>query len=391
MTLLLRFIAALVLLGISQCVLCLTPAELAERGEFSKAYSMMPHDQGKATLNVFFGRPDLNLDLSGLPTASAACPDESDREISGREWVIENSRDRKVLMFNENHYGMRERIFLRKLLPELRNIGFSHIGFEALLHNAENVEGRYSPASDLYTREPLFAALLREAESLGFNVFGYEPELSDLENLSPHKRFELREEGQAKHIKHQLDAAAEGDRFVIFAGWSHIAKKPVPAPGGPGLWMAGRLKEQTGIDPLVVDLTSCVDVGDGPIDWNGRILLDESDLPIGFGRDAHAFDAELRLPASSHASEKASGFYRQTLGYPVSIPDDLLSMDQSVLIEARAVTHTLNEAAFDRILLHPGERHPIYLPPGHFRVIARSGSGEIIGSQDISVDSDGHD
>lgn len=377
----------LTLLILPSQILAESLAERAESGRFASAFSEVPHDQGTATLNAFFGRPDLNVALENIPRPSDACPDSAASNAAGREWLIANVENHKVLMFNENHYGLRERVFVRKMLPALRDQGFTHIGFEALRHDAVNIDGRYLPATEIYTREPLFAALLRESESLGFSVFGYEPDPPmGVEALTPQQRFELRETGQAEHIAGVIQAAGEDARFVIFAGWSHIAKEPVPAPGGSALWMAGRLMEKTGITPLSIDLTSCVDTAPEEPDWAGRLLLDEIERPMGFGRDAHAFDAEFRLPALGAYQNGSPGFYRQSLGSPVAIPEVFLESDEPVLIEARNLQAAADAAAFDRLLLSPGDRYPLYLPPGEYQLIARSAEGEILATKLIAVD-----
>ncbi len=365
------------------------PAERAELGEFKALFDESPNNQVVATLNVFFGRSDLNAELTRLPQASRTCPSDGARTTSGREWVLANSRETKVLMFNENHYGLVERVFQRALLAELRAAGFTHIGFEAMEPDVVKTGGRYTPAADFYTREPTFAALIREAEATGFEIFGYEHWIEQSDHPDPGERFAMRESGQASNIQARIEAAPDDARFIIFAGWAHIAKQPVSAVGGPGKWMAARFMENTGIEPLAIDLTGCVYETEDPEDWQGRILLAEDNAPLVievFGRDAHAFDAQIRLPVPPRSHPAAAGFYRQTLGQAVPVPEELRPAGEPVLVQARHVPMQDDEVAHDRVLLYPGEDLPLYLPPGEYELQAHRGDGEIVGRMRIVVE-----
>ena len=363
-----------------------TLAERAERGEFEALLEQAANNQVVATLNVFFGRSDLNAELTPLARASRACSTDGARVASGREWVLANARDTKVLMFNENHYGLAERVFVRTLLAELRAAGFSHIGLEAMDHDVVKMGGRYRPAADFYTREPTFAALIREVESTGFEIFGYEPSIKQSDDLDAAERFALRESGQANNIQARIEAAPDDARFIIFAGWSHIAKQPVSAPGGPGKWMAARFMENTGIDPLAIDLTACAYEAEHPENWQGRILLGEDGTPLVFGRDAHAFDAQIRLPVPPRDHPVATGFYRQTLGQAVGVPEALRPDDKPALVQARKIHGPDNEVAHDRVLLYPGEDPSLYLVPGQYELQSHRGDGEIVGRKRMLVE-----
>lgn len=358
-------------------------ADRAEAGEFAGLLSDAPHDQARAMLNVFFGRPDLKAGLAGLPDASRSCPSDHAEVTSGSDWVRESAGQARVLMFNENHYGLRERAFLRSILPDLREMGFTHLGLEAIEQAAVYQDGRYQPATDLYVREPLFAALLRTAESLGFEVFGYEVSPADLAGLSPGEQFERRETGQAENLWDKVRSAPDGARFLILAGWSHIAKEPLPGPDGPALWMAGRFREKSGIDPLVVDLTTCVDQLAEPGDWGGRVLLDDSGDVLVFGADAHAFDAQIRLPAAPESEldqKERAGFYRQSLGQAFFVPDLSGTEAESVLLIARPTSAPADAAAYDRVLVRQDENMPLHLPAGEYTIEVRAGDGSLLKS-----------
>ena len=97
------------------------PADMNEYGK----------DQQRATYNTFIGRTDLNSQLLTLARRPACEVEEYDYQ-AGDEWLFNNLHDKKIVMFNENHYVPSSRIFVKQLLPQLRNMGFTHIGFEAL-------------------------------------------------------------------------------------------------------------------------------------------------------------------------------------------------------------------------------------------------------------------
>jgi hypothetical protein len=359
----------------------LTPADVLKTGQFAKAYTNAVSSGGQlqATWNSFFGREDLNVDLKGVPRPSTACRPSDAGAADAYDWLLRNTRDRKVLMLNDDHMHVAPRAFLLKLLPTLRKLGFSHIGFEALTPDAKQTD-RDLAAAGFYTVEPLFAAILRNAGSLGFQIFGYESLQSAA--LSAEDRFQAREQGQARNIAEEIARAAPSARFVIFAGFAHIRSKTLTGQGDTRRYMASYLKDYAGIDPLTIDLTSCAYPARSLGKLHGKVFLTREDGgPLISGNYAGAVSGQIWLPSAGDAQP---GFYRQLLGREVRIPRSMRPGPGLVLVEGRSLDSA--KVAYDRVLLRPGEDLPLYLPPGRrYELVAYREDGALLGRQEIRV------
>jgi hypothetical protein len=359
------------------------PQSIAERfaaGRLDELRTeMAAHPQGLATFNAFVGRADLNEGLEGVPPGAETCPSEGLRAVDAAAWLLAQSRHARVLMFNENHHVPAARVFVRALLPRLRAAGFTHVGFETL--SPPGPEPRvYSAADGYYSVEPTYAALIREARAQGMELFAYESLKDAGEGASMHDRIAAREEGQAENLARAVGAGPPNSRFIVFAGWSHIAEAELPAGGGIfHRWMAARFRQSTGIDPFTVDLTSCAHSSSKR---GGQVLLDAARRSVVHGRYAGAVDAQVSLPAPPAAG--MPGFYRSSLGVAVPVPENL-RVDGPVLVEARDSRSGAADVAFDRLLLQKGEKFPLYLPTGTYDLVAHRGDGSLIGRERVQV------
>ena len=350
---------------------------LLERGAFtqtSAALQDIEHEgyraQMLATYFTLVGRQDLVFEIEGILPLPRACSEENNNTATtaltdAEHWVSNGFEGQKVVMFNENHYHISSRAWFLSMLEKFKAQGFTHLGFEAL------IPGDTTPETGFYTNEPTFAALIRHAQAIGFEVFGYESTAEPTEGSSP---LEVREQTQAENIANVIVDADKESRFIIFAGWGHIAKRPV---GEDQLkWMAARFHQLTDIDPYTVDMVTCTYTADrNTSPTNARISLDNNSQPIVEGQMNGLVDAQLHLPASSNLLT-STGFYRQTLGTAVAIPEALQSTDTPRLV--RAFRHDSETIPYDQVLLRPGEVHPLYLAPGYsYEVLSLDGSGEV--------------
>lgn len=360
-------------------------AERMAQGAFEELLAESTAPQTRATMNTFLGRQDLNSAISGIPRASMDCPVGDAVQVDGAAWVLELAESRKLLMFNENHYGLQSRAFVYELLPELRKLGFSHIGFEAFHPVVEEGE-QISPASGHYSVEPVFAALVRLAADLGFNVFGYESNAKAPAKAPMSERVQIRERAQAKNIQSSIASAPADARFIVFAGWSHISEIALDGWGEKIRWMASNLKESTGIDPLTIDLTSCAYPSRNDHDWRGRVFLSENDVPVISGQYSGAVDAQIHLPIPVEGDASAAGYFRKSLGAAFLVPELLVPSEDPILVQAYKLGEMQDGVAFDRILLQPGENLPLYLPRGKYELLGHRGSGEIVNRVVVEIE-----
>lgn len=356
---------------------------LFEHGAFRETYELVQklepegyRAQMLATYYTFVGRQDLVYDIEEMLPLPDKCLEDGDPSLSFAEpWAETAFNDYKVVMINENHFQLASRAWLLGMLESFKDQGFTHIGFEAFR------PGDKHPDEGFYTHEPVFAALVERAHDLDFEVFGYESTKEVPEGASA---LEVREQTQAQNIADTIDDADSDSRFLIFAGWGHIAKYPVGDDGQ--LWMAARFMQLTDIEPYAIDLVSCVyDASQVVRPESGKVMLDSEGTPILKGRFGPLVDAQLHLPTIS-GETKSTGFYRQALGEAVPIPESLRHTGGTRLVRAFKASRSDSIVPYDQVLLFAGENHPLYLGSGHtYELISVDEKGEIHGRETINM------
>lgn len=158
-----------------------------------------------------------------------ACPQDV-AAVAAKPAVLGLAQGADVLLVNEYHTLVYARAYVRSLLSDLRRQGYSILALEALypLEGGLIVQGKGLSKADpgvddsgwpldrgeggTYTREPIFAGLMREAHALGFAFVAYDA-------IEAESRDE-REQAQA-HVLADVARGMSG-RMVVLAGGSHI-------------------------------------------------------------------------------------------------------------------------------------------------------------------------
>ena len=184
-----------------------------------------------------------------------------DYEIKdAKDYILSQTQNHQVVMFNEHHMNPENRIFFSLLLDSLYNQGFRDLYVETLacidtsaVDFSDYDHPVYTPFgyrdtsvislnAGYYSKEPEFANMLKKAKSLGFHLIAYEDTLpceSDCNNF--------RDSIQAKNI---INHFTENHRKVlVYAGHGHIEK----AHTGNWKKMAERFEEETGEDVLAIE------------------------------------------------------------------------------------------------------------------------------------------
>jgi hypothetical protein len=162
-------------------------------------------------------------------------------------YLAEIGLKEKVIMINEAHHQPYHRVFTTQLLKTLYDKGFRYFGAETLAHWDTLLNQRKYPIehSGYYTKEPLYANLIRTALEIGYTVFAYETQ--NMRDDSAGINF--REIEQAKNIKKILNKDSSA-KILIHCGYDHLVETDYP---GWGKTMAGRFREYTGINPFTID------------------------------------------------------------------------------------------------------------------------------------------
>lgn len=169
-----------------------------------------------------------------------------------KDYIINRSKNEKVIIINEAHHNNRHRVFTTSLLQGLYDNGYRFFGLEALSDSLINDRKFPVMESGFYTKEPQMANLLQEALKIGFVLFEYE--------ASEGKNGKEREIEEAENIAKLIQKNPNG-KFLIHCGWDHVIEG-TPTNKKWEKAMAGRLKEKTNIDPFTIDQVAYTEKGD---------------------------------------------------------------------------------------------------------------------------------
>lgn len=156
------------------------------------------------------------------------------------------ARPYRAVFLNEAHNIALTRTLTVRLLKPLREEGFNVFAVETLYQadiEALNRRGYPTAASGFYTREPIYAEMVRTALKLGYKVVAYEAD--------PNHTGDAREAQQARNLWKILKDDPDA-RLVVNAGYAHIRKS--------GTFLGARSMAQhfikdSGITPLSVEQT----------------------------------------------------------------------------------------------------------------------------------------
>lgn len=274
-----------------------------------------------------------------------------------------------IVIVNESHERTRHRGFTARIANRLRPLGYDTLAIEALNNTLPGTLEQFLPSTmtrpeqaflededGYYLSEAAFGRLGRRAKALGYRFLPYEQ--IDEEELpkdaSWEKRIAVREEGQANNIVAFLREHPDA-KLLIHVGYSHATE--VPRADG-ARWMATRLKEKTGIDPLTISQTTCR----GGSEVVRPAKLPQSEVP-------GTFDLVVDHPAATFVRGRPE--WRMEAGdRPVDIPQSLRPTSGWRIVEARPAEEPTSAVPMDRVAIRPGDDIALMLPPGRYKLRA---------------------
>lgn len=151
-----------------------------------------------------------------------------------RAFLLEKADERQAILINEAHLYPQHRLFMASLLPGLYELGYRHIFIEALDKDSVEIP---SKTMGIYTCEPAFAHLTRQAIALGFQLHPYDaPTIAN------------RDSAAARNILAQTKDFPNQDKWIVFCGFDHNNQQSRRS-------LARYLKTLAGMDPICVDQT----------------------------------------------------------------------------------------------------------------------------------------
>lgn len=303
---------------------------------------------------------------------NAVCTEDLRPALTGIE---ELAKSHTLVIINESHSRPRHRVFIGEVVERLRAAGFTHYAAETLsIEGAARASGQTIASDGWYTHDPVHARMLEDIRASGMALVAYEQREDQGrgdEEPSIEESMARREEAQAVNLIEAVLGAAPETRMVVHVGYAHAEEVPFHLA-----YMAARLKEKTGIDPLTLDLTQCAPSG-------GEAVL--TDKLSRWGKPASiGTDLAVRLPEVTFTQGRPN--YRRVQGArDVPVPKGLKPVSGIVMIEARQTGEGDEIVPVDRLLLQPDEEVPLILPPGDYAVAAFDGEGLVAGPVPISV------
>ncbi len=313
------------------------------------------------------------------------------------EAITQEAADRRVVMINEAHHVPLHREFTRQLLEPLYDLGFRYLALETL-SNEESYEfdghpfesrGYPTLSGGYYTQEPAFGEMVRVALNLGYGLIPYEVRPTDTEGAPG---IERREMAQAKHLVRFLDENPE-EKILVHLGYSHLSEVPI----GGNAWMAARLKETTGLDPLTVDQTRLYPRSDPEFEPDiyaeilqrfevkvPSVLLQENGEWWSGGTPEGVHDISVVHPRFHFEHDRPTWLRASPFRRPVSVSGlPTVPKGEWLLVQAFAANESIEQAIpVDQFLLRPENSQPtLYLPDGDHRLRACDAKGKVVWEQ----------
>jgi len=289
------------------------------------------------------------------------------------EALREMAVGRRIVIINEHHAVQRHRAFASQLIDGLADDGFTLFAGEALgMDIADTMaDGVPDTATGFYTAEPLYADLLRRLAARDVALFAYEirPEQREKGELTDLQRVTNREQAQAENLAAVL-ASHPTMRLMIYCGGAHGAETPQQEGT---LWMGGRLKQLTDLDPLTIDQMGgalpATDEDRRP-DANELVAFDASGVPLGkSGSDVSVWHRSVP-DVDGRPGWMAMGGYRRPI--PITMPAD----GQRTLLRAFVASEPELAIAMDQTLVAPSSTSAtLMLPVGRYRLVREWADG----------------
>jgi hypothetical protein len=324
--------------------------------------------------------------------------------VPALDFIPQLARKYRVVFLNEAHNIALTRTLTVRLLKSLREEGFNVFAVETLYRAdiaALNKRGYPTAASGFYTREPIYAEMVRTALKLGYKVVAYEAD--------PDRSGDAREAQQAENLW-QILKDDPNAKLVVNAGYAHI-QKIGKFLGGQS--MAEHFIKDSNITPLSVEQTIMIPHQDRAMDHPDYAAIVDSlhpQQPIVFiNRNGKpwslrpGYDVSVIFPKEhfAHGRPTWAGLWGARVPYVVS--GNICADHYPCMVAARYADEDGDAIPADRMVLDPvpltivndvkitnGDYSTptgqLYLRPGHrYRVTVSDESGRQLGSNIITI------
>jgi hypothetical protein len=269
-------------------------------------------------------------------------------------YIPARAKGYRAVFLNEAHNIALTRTLTVRLLKSLREEGFNVFAVETLYASdiaALNKRGYPTAASGFYTREPIYAEMVRTALKLGYKVVAYEAD--------PEHTGDAREAQQAENLWNILKADPNA-RIVVNAGYAHIQKvgKFLGAQS-----MAEHFIEISGITPLSVEQTILIPHMDREMDhpdYDAIIAASHPTQPIVFVNKDGApwslrpgYDISVIFPEERFIEGRPTWAGLWGARIPFTVNGDVCGHHYPCMVAARYADEGDDAIPADRMVLDP--------------------------------------
>lgn len=339
-----------------------------------------------------------------------AQPDDAPSPLAAG-WRMQDARDaiarlakrRQVVLFNEAHNVPLTRTLTVAMLATLRAEGFNYFAVETLYGDDHALarRGYVTADSGFYTREPIYAEMVRTALKLGFTVVAYE---SDQPGSA-----DERERAQARNLYDRVFRHDPKARLVVNAGYAHIQESGAYLGGRS---MAQYLQQLDGIDALTVEQTMLIPHPQAAQDhpwYTAAMATRHPEQPFVFvDRDGKpwslrpGYDVSVFFPPPRMRRERPTWLGLWGLRRPYFVSGDAACAQRwPCLVEALPANEGDDAVAADRLLFDPPPNPPplhdrvrplrgatageLYLRPGDYRLRITGADGRVSVRRDLHI------
>ncbi|MDB4913835.1 MAG: hypothetical protein JWM95_1479 [Gemmatimonadetes bacterium] len=358
---------------------------------FAKVYPEM-----RANLEEFLGMSRAGISALSFPAfriGDALQPTPISPNFVPRpalDVFAERAARTRIVIWGEEHHLPQTRCLYEPLLRRLWDEGYRYFAAETFADTVMS-PGFATPdyRSGLYLRDPVFAAAVRTAVSLGYKLVAYEET-----GRGPAGDNSYRDRRQAEHLKERVFDRDANARVLVIAGRGHASK--VTAPDG---WtpMASVLRQLTGIDPLTIYAPRMTERStrgeeDGMYQYaTARGLISQPTafvdtttgaiLGQGQSLDAYVFWPRITIEDGRPDWMRACMDRRA-----VSVPAGLGSGSELLLAQAFVDGEPMTAIAADQIVFRASESPPVLMvAPGAYAIRVINQAGALMHGRHVNV------
>lgn len=304
------------------------------------------------------------------------------KKVNAKDYIIEQSKNSQIVIINEAHHIPKHRTFTKSLLKDLYDNGYRYLGLEALFDSTINERKFPIIESGYYTKEPEFGNLISEALKIGYTLFSYE--------ASEGKNGKEREIEQAENIQKFIESVPSA-KVLIHCGYAHAFENEYPSWGKA---MAGRLKDNTNIDPFTIDQTMFLERSDKENN-NLFIKLNDTTEPIVLiDKDGQVFNGngEIRQtdiviihPETKYIDNRPDWLQNGKESY--TIPSNKIKNSSPLLLLAyRENEFENNGVPTDIIEINDNKTSKkLYLTKGNYTIVTKDKNYNIIEKYKVEI------